>query len=97
MGIDPTLDVAKIMSKQSRKELFSTNIKEEMEIIAPTGTPEVERYEVAKILDYSTKNPKNKTYTMVTSYKGQKVKMIFEPNEKMLNSMRDAAPRKVIF
>lgn len=94
---DGTLDIAKIMSKQSRKELFSTNIKEDMEMIAPTGNHDVERYEVAKTLDYSTKNPGNKTYTMVTSYKGQKVKMIFEPNEKMLNSMRDVAPRKVIF
>ena len=92
-----TLDIAKIMSKQSRKELFSTDIKEEMEIMAPTGTPEVERYEVAKVLDYSTKNPENKTYTMITLHKGQKVKMIFEPNEKMLNSMRDTTPRKVIF
>lgn len=92
-----TLDIAKIMSKQSRKEMFSTDVKEDMEIIAPTGTPELERYQVAKTLDYSSKNPSNKTYTMVTSYKEQKVKMIFEPNEKMLNSMRDAVPRKVIF
>lgn len=94
---DGTLDIAKIMKKQLRKEMFSTDIKEDMEIIAPTGAHEVEHYQVDKILNYSTQNKENKTYTMVTKYKGQKVKMIFEPNEKMLNSMRDAVPRKVIF
>lgn len=94
---DGTLDIAKIMKKQLRKEMFSTDIKEDMEIIAPTGSHEVEHHQVEKVLDYSTQNKENKTYTMVTKYKGQKVKMIFEPNEKMLNSMRDVVPRKVIF
>lgn len=94
---DGNLDVAKIMKKQLRKELFSTDIKEDMEIIAPTGSPAVEQYKVDKVLDYSTLYKENKTYTMVTLHKGQKVKMIFEPNEKMLNSMRDVVPRKVIF
>lgn len=90
------LDIAKIMSKQSRKEMFTTDIKEDMEIIAPTDSPELQYHQVAKTLDFSTRVPGNKTYTMVTLYKGQKVKMIFEPNEKMLNSMRDTVPRKVI-
>lgn len=94
---DGTLDIAKIMSKQYRKEVFSTNIKEEMEILAPTDSPDLKYYNVEKTLDYTTKYPEKKTYTMVTLYKGQKVKVIFEPNEKMLNSMRDAAPRKVNF
>ena len=92
-----TLDIAKIMNKQARKEMFSTDIKEDMEIIAPTDSPELQYHQVEKILDFSTRIPENKTYTMVTLYKGQKVKMIFEPNEKMLNSMRDTVPRKVIF
>lgn len=94
---DGDVDIAKIMNKQSRKDLFSCNIKEDMDIIAPTESPELQRYQDLKTLDYSTKNPGNKTYTMVTLYKGQKVKVIFEPNEKMLNGMRDTAPRKVIF
>lgn len=93
---DGNLDIAKIMKKQLRKEMFSTNIKEEMDIIAPTGSPQVAHYHDLKVLDYSTKIKENKTYTMITLHKGQKVKLIFEPNEKMLNSMRDAMPRNVI-
>ena len=94
---DGGLDVAKIMNKQFRKELFSTNIKEDMEIIAPSEHEDLKYYKVEKTLDYSSQVPENKTYTMVTTYKGQKVKVVFEPNEKMLKSMRDVVPRKVIF
>lgn len=59
---DGSLDIAKIMSKQSRKELFSTNIKEDMELIAPTGASELQYHQVAKTFDYSTRIPGNKTY-----------------------------------
>ena len=92
-----SLDIAKVMNKQFRKELFSTSIKEDMEIVAPSDHADLKYHQVDKTLDYSSRMPENKTYTMVTKYKGQKVKVIFEPNEKMLNGMRDVAPRKVIF
>ena len=94
---DGGLDIAKIMNKQFRKEQFSTDIKEDMEIIAPSDHADLKYYQVEKTLDYSSQMPDHKTYTMVTKFKGQKVKVVFEPNEKMLNSMRDVVPRKVIF
>ena len=94
---DGSVDIAKVMNKQFRKELFSTNIKEDMEIVAPSDHADLKYYQVEKTLDYSTQMPEHKTYTMVTRWKGQKVKVVFEPNEKLLNSMRDIAPRKVIF
>ncbi len=94
---DGSIDIAKVMNKQFRKELFSTNIKEDMEIVAPSEHDDLKYHQVEKTLNYSSMIPENKTYTMVTSHKGQKVKVIFEPNEKMLNAMRDVAPRKVIF
>ena len=94
---DGSIDIAKVMNKQFRKELFSTNIKENMEIIAPSDSAELKYHQVTKTLDYSSGIPENKTYTMVTLYKEHKVKVVFEPNERMLNCMRDVAPRKVIF
>ena len=94
---DGGLDIAKVMNKQFRKELFSTDLKEEMEILAPSDHADLQYCQVEKTLDYSSQMPENKTYTMVTKWKGQKVKLVFEPNEKMLNSIRDIAPRKVIF
>lgn len=91
------LDIAKVMNKQFRKEVFSTNVKEDMELVAPSDHGDLNYHQVAKTLDFSSKYSEKKTYTMVTLYKGQKVKVIFEPNEKLLNNLRDTAPRKVIF
>ncbi len=90
------LDIDKIVDMQSRRRAFSTNIKE-MEVIAPTGSVELHPYQRTKTLDYSTQNPEDKTYEMVTLYKGETVKVIFNPNEKILNGMKNMAPRKVFF
>ena len=90
------LDIDKIMDMQSRKRVFSSNIKE-MEVIAPTGSVELHPYQRTKTLDFSTHNPEDKTYEMVTLFKGETVKVIFNPNEKILDGMKNMAPRKVFF
>lgn len=90
------LDIDRILDMQSRKRVFSTNIKE-MEVIAPTGSVELHPYQRTKVLDFSTHNPEDKTYEMVTLFKGETVKVIFNPNEKILNGMKNMAPRKVFF
>lgn len=90
------LDIDKIMDMQSRKRVFSTNIKE-MEVIAPSGSVELHPYQRTKTLDFSTQNPDDKVYEMVTLFKGETVKVLFNPNEKILNGMKNMAPRKVFF
>jgi hypothetical protein len=90
------LDIDKIMSRELRKRMFSTNMKE-VEIIAPTGNQAVLCCQHIKELDYSVNNPEMTTYEMVTMYKGEKVRVKFNPNEKILKAMKDLAPRKVIF
>ena len=88
------LDIDKIMDMQSRKRVFSTNIKD-MEVIAPSRSVELHPYQSLKVLDYSTQNPADSTYEMVTLFKGERVRVIFNPNEKILNGMKNIAPRKV--
>ena len=90
------LDIDKIMDMQSRKRVFSTNIKE-MEVIAPSGSVELHPYQRTKTLDFSTQNSDDKVYEMVTLFKGETVKVLFNPNEKILNGMKNMAPRKVFF
>ena len=87
------LDIDKIMGKQKRKRIFSTNIKE-IEIIAPTGAHELHQYRDLKTYDCST-NSGNKSYEMVLTKKGQKVKVIFEPKEEILKNMRLYDMRKI--
>ena len=90
------LDIDKIMNKESRKRVFSTKM-DDVIVIAPSGTQEVLGYEILKAIDLSTCTPGNKTYELVTTFKGEKVRVIFEPNEKMLEAMKNDAPRKVHF
>lgn len=90
------LDIDKIFNKSSRKRMFRTNIKEDMYLIAPTGASELYQFREMKKLDFSTRNPENKTYTMIATHKGEKVQVIFEPNEEILKGIRDLAPRKII-
>ena len=88
------LDIDKIMNMQSRKRVFSSNIKE-MEVIAWSGSVELQQYQRYKALDFSTQNPDDKVYEMVTQFKGETVRVLFNPNEKILNEMKNMAPRKV--
>jgi len=88
------LDIDKIMGMQARKRVFSTNIKE-VDVVAPTGSVELQQYRNLKAMDFSSKEEHAKTYELVTTYKGQKVRVIFEPKEKIVREMQLMAPRKV--
>ena len=88
------LDIDKILDMQSRKRVLSTNIKE-IEVVAPVGAVELQPYQRKKVLDFSTQNPEDKAYEMVTLFKGETVRVVFNPNEKILNGMKNMAPRKV--
>lgn len=89
------LDVDKIMGKQKRKRVFSTNVQE-VELIAPQGHEQLRYFQPTKTYDYSSMSPDNKKYEMIVSNNNQLVKVIFEPNAKILDGMRSLAPRKVI-
>lgn len=88
------IDIDKIMSMQSRKRVFSSNITE-MEVIAWSGSVELQQYQRYKVLDFSTQNPDDKLYEMVIKFKGEPVRVLFNPNEKILDEMKNMAPRKV--
>ena len=90
------LDIDKIMNRETRKRAISTRVKE-MDIIAPKGDQAVLGYQHLKVLDFTTCSQDGKVYEMVTLVKGEKTRVLFEPNEKILNAIRDIAPRKVVF
>ena len=90
------LDIDKIMNRETRKRLFSVQVKE-MDIIAPTGSDALLGYQQLKVLDCSSQKQDRSAYELVATYRGEKMRVRFEPNNEMLNAMRDVAPRKVIF
>ena len=88
---DIDIDVIKGMTK--RKRMFSVNVKT-LEVMAPTGHIELQQFSNLKTYDCST-NTGNKTYEMVFMKGERKVKVVFEPNETIIQGMRMFAPRKV--
>ena len=89
------LDVDIIYRKMKRKKVFSMNVSE-MEILAPINAMEVKHYEKLRTFDYSSGTKNGNQYVMVVSKNGQKGRVIFEPNEKIVEDIFYRAPRKVI-
>lgn len=88
------VEIDKIMGKKVRKNIFSINVND-MEILAPTGFAQLEMYKNLKTYDCSS-NLGNPTYEMVVTKKGEKVRILFEPCEEILNDMKVYAPEKII-
>lgn len=95
------VDIDKIMGKQKRRRVVSANIKG-IDIIAPTGAPELQKYENLKVYDCSS-NTGNPTYEMVCIKKDkkgnvtdEKIRVIFEPKKEILDNLRMYDSRKVI-
>ena len=88
------LDIDKIMAKQSRKRVFSTDM-ESMIVVAPAGSIELQPYKQLKGIDYSSNTGNGKVYELVTNCNGRKVKVLLEPSQELLDGMRMKAPRKV--
>lgn len=87
------LDIDRIKGKQTRKRMLEINVKD-IEVLAPTGSIELQPYQQLKTYNFSS-NSGNRTYEMVICQKGMKVKVIFEPNATILESMKLLEPRKI--
>lgn len=93
--VNGDLDIDKIMHKSKRKRVFSTNVKE-IELLAPAGDPRLDQYHNAKVLDFSSGVESQKRYVLVVTRNGGVTKLIFEPNETIIEGMFLMAPRKVV-
>lgn len=94
--VNGDLDIDKIMAKQKRKKVFETTM-DDVEVVAPSGSIELRPFQKTKTFDFSSGEVGHKTYELVTVDKGQTIKIIFEPNETILEGMKMLAPRKVFF
>ena len=87
--VNGSLDIDKIMAKSRRKNMFS------MEMMAPSGSPELRPYQGLKGTDYSSGMPGADTYELIVVNNGEKKKIIFEPNKAVCEGLKMLAPRKV--
>lgn len=93
--INGNLDIDKIMSKSRRKKVFEMEITD-LEMMAQEGAAELKMYQNLKVLDYSSGRTDEKRYEMIVMRNGEKKRIVFEPNEVIVDGMRMLAPRKVL-
>ena len=96
--IEGQLDVDRIYAKSRRKSVAKIDM-EDLIIIAPEGSREVSNYErdsTVTCRDCSTRLPENKKYEAI--YKDTKgtYRILFEPDENILDLISVRNPRKVV-
>ena len=96
------LEFAKIIGKKKRKELLSVAMNE-VELVAPLSSDKLAPYEKGdssryQERDYSSAFPnhRNQMYAMICRTENQAYRIIFEPNEKLIEAMWQLAPRVVV-
>ena len=57
---------------------------------------ELHQYKNARTYDYSSRTGQAKLYALIVSGQGEKKKIIFEPNDTIIEGFYMMAPRKVI-
>ena len=92
--VNGDLDIDKIMHKAKRKRVFSMNVND-LEVLAPIDAIELRQYQRAKALD-SSGTGRGRLYALVVTEHGQQKKIIFEPNDTIVEGFFLLAPRKVV-
>ena len=85
------------MGKSRRKRCIVVDL-ENTEIVAPFQSHALDSYKnnKCKEYDFSSHMPEAKIYVIYATVKNEMARILFEPNERMLNDMRNTAPRKVV-
>ena len=93
------LDVDKILSQRTRKRLTTVKCRE-MELAAPVDAAHMGDFNdpnVKKTIDASSApNAPGRWFIIYNAKDGVRTKLIFEPDERFIDGMHRAAPRKVL-
>ncbi|NLL00548.1 MAG: hypothetical protein GX271_07790 [Clostridiales bacterium] len=95
--VDGQLDFDRITGKAKRKTMLRIEF-EQVEIMAPFNSPALDSYNHIQLekKDFSSLSKDSKPYAIIASADNKKMKILFEPSEKMLNMIKQKNSRKVI-
>ncbi len=89
--VDGDIDIDIIYNKSRRRRVFTGSVQE-FEIIAHfTDKENLDFYKNYKLKDFSGGLVTDNTYIFVSSYKGKKARYVIEPNDKLLEAIRQSA------
>ncbi len=92
------LDIDVIYNRTRRKRLFSGNVKS-FDVCAHVNDKmhENDFRSAAETKDYSSGKVKDNTYAFLATFKGKKIKIIFEPNEVIVQSLAQMMTTRKFF
>lgn len=95
--VDGGLTVDKILGRSRRKKLLECT-KDQLIMVAPSDHYVLKDHESngMRVYDCSSADRSRKTHTLIYQEGSQRVKVIFEPNDKMLQAIRHTSPRKIV-
>ena len=94
--VDGQLDFDRITGKAKRKNLLRIDF-EQVEIMAPMSSHSLDSYTQVKleVKNFSSGDKESKPYVIIANVENKKLRILFEPNEKMLSMIKQKSPRKL--
>ena len=90
-----TMDIDIVMGGFSRRTMMSFSLSQVL-IVAPWGAEELQPFDGLKGVDYSLRDPQNRPYVIICVVKEQRKKLYLQLNDKMLETLKQIIPQKVI-
>ncbi len=94
--VDGQLDFDRILGGSKRKHDLRIDF-EQVEIMAPKGSHALDSYKNGqfKVKDFSSRDQNAKAYVIIYRKGDTAYRIIFEPSEKMVQAIKQKAPRKL--
>ena len=95
--VNGELDFDKIYAKARRKRMVSVQMSN-LEMMAEKGSHHLDslRHSQFKSFDFSSGDESHKIYEMYVRTESQLMQIFFEPNDEIVDAVRQLSPRKVI-
>ena len=88
------LDIDRIIAKSKRKQVFSGSLNQ-LELLVKANSHELDAYASAPLKEFSSGMHKDRECVAAYVTDGQSMRIVFEPNDRILEAFRMQAPRKV--
>lgn len=95
--VDGQVDFDKITGKARRKTMLRIDF-DQVEVMAPANSHALDEYANKQLekKDFSSRAKDSKPYVIIVNQNEKRLEIFFEPNEKMVEMMKQKAPRKVV-
>ena len=95
--VEGDVSVDRILARSRRKKVINCK-KEEIQIVAPSDSYMLKDYEKngMKVKDCSSGRQGTKTYSLICQQGAECVKVVFEPNDRILKALRYSIPGKLV-